>query len=173
MSRGDCIGQRKPVQTHSFNLTNQGACFGRKEEGVLPGSDINFGLKFPKLSSIVSSAKLSNQLDPKILRTPAPPTVGHSPHFNYGVVAMPCRIRHPDRKGKVEAGIGHTQRTPLKGLRFESLEEAQTYLDRWEVRWADKRIHGTTKRKVAAMFAEEKPALLPPPLEPFRFYQYG
>jgi len=92
---------------------------------------------------------------------------------HYGVVAMPCRIRDPNRKGKVEAGIGHTQRTPLKGLRFESLEEAQTYLDRWEVRWADTRIHGTTKRQVAAMFAEEKPALLPLPLEPFRFYQYG
>jgi len=92
---------------------------------------------------------------------------------HYGVVAMPCRIQHPDRKGKVEAGIGHTQRTPLKGLRFESLEEAQTYLDRWETRWADTRIHGTTKRQVAAMFAEEKPALLPLPIEPFRFYQYG
>jgi transposase len=92
---------------------------------------------------------------------------------HYGVVAMPCRIQHPDRKGKVEAGIGHTQRTPLKGLRFESLEEAQTYLDRWETRWADTRIHGTTKRQVAAMFAEEKPTLLPLPLEPFRFYQYG
>jgi hypothetical protein len=73
----------------------------------------------------------------------------------------------------VEAGIGHTQRTPLKGLRFESLEEAQTYLDRWEARWADTRIHGTTKRQVAAMFAEEKPALIPLPIEPFRFYQYG
>jgi transposase len=92
---------------------------------------------------------------------------------HYGAVAMPCRIQDPNRKGKVEAGIGHTQRTPLKGLRFESLEEAQTYLDRWEVHWADTRIHGTTKRQVAAMFAEEKPALLPLPLEPFRFYQYG
>jgi transposase len=92
---------------------------------------------------------------------------------HYGAVAMPCRIQDPNRKGKVEAGIGHTQRTPLKGLRFESLEEAQTYLDRWEARWADTRIHGTTKRQVAAMFAEEKPALLPLPIEPFRFYQYG
>ena len=58
-------------------------------------------------------------------------------------------------------------------MRFESLEEAQAYLDRWEERWADTRIHGTTKRQVAAMFAEEKPALLPLPLEPFRYYQYG
>ena len=78
---------------------------------------------------------------------------------HYGVVALPCRVRDPDRKGKVESSIGHAQRTPLKGLRFESLEEAQRYLDRWEEHWADTRIHGTTKRQVAAMFAEEKPAL--------------
>jgi len=92
---------------------------------------------------------------------------------HYGVIALPCRVRDPDRKGKVESGVGHAQKTPLKGLRFERLEEAQEYLDRWESRWADTRIHGTTKRQVAVMFAEEKPALLPLPIEPFRYYQYG
>src|SRR5213592_2635990 len=92
---------------------------------------------------------------------------------HYGVVAMPCRIQDPDRKGKVESGVGHAKKTPLKGLRFESLEEAQTHLDNWESRWADTRIHGTTKRQVAAMFAEEKPFLLSLPVEPFRYYQYG
>jgi hypothetical protein len=51
---------------------------------------------------------------------------------HYGVVALPCRVRDPDRKGKVESGIGHAQRTPLKGLRFETLDAAQAYLDRWE-----------------------------------------
>jgi transposase len=81
---------------------------------------------------------------------------------HYGVIALPCRVGAPDRKGKVESAVGHTQATPLKGLRFETLEGAQTYLDRWDVRWADTRIHGTTKRQVAAMFAEERPALLPP-----------
>jgi hypothetical protein len=59
---------------------------------------------------------------------------------------------------KVESGVGHAQKTPLKGKRFESLEEAQAYLDHWEERWADKRIHDRTKRQVAAMFAEEKPS---------------
>ena len=92
---------------------------------------------------------------------------------HYGAVALPCRVRDPDRKGKVESGVGHAQKTPLKGQRFESLEQAQAYLDHWEERWADTRIHGTTKRQVAAMFAEEKPALLPLPLEPFRYYSYG
>jgi transposase len=92
---------------------------------------------------------------------------------HYNMVALPCRVADPDRKGKVERSVGHAKNTPLKGLRFESLEEAQTYLDHWEARWADTRIHGTTKRQVAVMFAEERPALQPLPLEPFRYYQYG
>src|SRR5207249_10905471 len=92
---------------------------------------------------------------------------------HYGVTALPCRVRHPDRKGKAEATVGHTQRTPLRGMRFESLADGQAYLDHWETRWADTRIHGTTKRQVAAMFAAEQPALRPLPLTPFRYYQYG
>ena len=92
---------------------------------------------------------------------------------HYGVTALPCKVRDPDRKGKVESGVGHAQKTPLKGKKFESLEEAQAYLDHWEAHWADKRIHGRTKRQVAAMFAEEKPFLQALPLEPFRYYQYG
>lgn len=92
---------------------------------------------------------------------------------HYGVVALPCRVRDPDRKGKVERSVGHTKNTPLKGLRFEALDEAQAYLDRWDERWADTRIHGTTKRQVAAMFAEELPHLQPLPVEPFRYYEHG
>ncbi|MFZ0339169.1 MAG: IS21 family transposase [Terracidiphilus sp.] len=92
---------------------------------------------------------------------------------HYGVVAMPCRVADPDRKGKVESGVGHAQKTPLKGMRFESPQEAQAYLDHWESHWADTRIHGTTKRQVAVMFAEERPALQLLPVEPFRYYQFG
>jgi transposase len=92
---------------------------------------------------------------------------------HYGVVGLPCRVRDPDRKGKVESGIGHTQKTPLQGQRFETLEQAQAYLDRWEAHWADTRIHGTTKRQVAAMFAEERPTLQALPVEPFRYYRFG
>lgn len=92
---------------------------------------------------------------------------------HYGVVALPARVRHPDRKGKVESSVGFAQKTPLAGKRFESLEEAQQHLDEWATRWADTRIHGTLKRQVAVMFAEEKPSLLPLPAEPFRYYQHG
>ena len=92
---------------------------------------------------------------------------------HYGVTALPCRVRDADRKGKVESGVGHAQSTPLKGLRFEALAAAQAYLDHWETRWADTRIHGTTKRQVAAMFAEERPHLQPLPPTPFRYYAFG
>jgi len=92
---------------------------------------------------------------------------------HYGATGLPCAVAHPDRKGKVESGVGHAQKTPLKGLRFETLEAAQLHLDRWEERWADTRIHGTVKRQVAAMWAEERPFLLPLPVEPFRYYEYG
>lgn len=91
---------------------------------------------------------------------------------HYGVVALPAKVRDPNRKGKVESSIGFAQKR-LKGLRFESIEEAQAYIDRWQQNWADTRIHGTTKRQVAAMFDEEKPALQPLPTEPFRYYEYA
>ncbi len=91
---------------------------------------------------------------------------------HYGSTALPAHVRHPDRKGKVEASVKAGQ-GKIKGLRFESLEEAQEYLDRWQRNWADTRIHGTTKRQVTAMFEEEKPFLLPLPVEPFCYYEYG
>ena len=92
-------------------------------------------------------------------------------HYGVGRSALSRARSGSQRQSRI--GRRPCQKTPLKGLRFESLEEAQAYLDRWEERWADTRIHGTTKRQVAAMFAEERPALLPLPVEPFRYYQYG
>ena len=91
---------------------------------------------------------------------------------HYGAVALPCRVRDPDRKGKVESGIAHTQKA-LRGLRFESMAEAQAWLDHWDERWADTRIHGTTKRQVGAMFSDERTHLRALPLEPFRYYAFG
>ena len=33
---------------------------------------------------------------------------------HYGVTALPCKVRDPDRKGKVESGVAHAQKTPLE-----------------------------------------------------------
>jgi hypothetical protein len=90
---------------------------------------------------------------------------------HYGAVADPARVSDPDRKGTVENAIKHTQGTALKGRRFDSIEAQNTHLAQWEERWAAPRIHGRKKRQVLAMFAEEKPHLLPLPVESFRFFQ--
>src|SRR3984957_13112446 len=88
------------------------------------------------------------------------------------VVADPCRVGDPDRKGSVENAIKHTQTTALKGRKFESIEAQNAWLAHWEERWAATRIHGRKKRQVMAMFLEEKAHLQPLPLEAFRPFKY-
>ena len=71
---------------------------------------------------------------------------------HYGVVADPCRVGDPNRKGTVESAIQHTQITALKGRKFESIEAQNTWLAHWEERWAAPRIHGRKKRQVLEMY---------------------
>lgn len=106
----------------------------------------------------------------------------YDPRFNpvyaamlqhYGVVADPCRVNDPNRKGTVENGIQHTQNTALKGRRFESVEEQNAFLMRWEERWAAPRIHGRTREQVEAMFQRERPLLKPLPLQSMRYFTQG
>ena len=54
---------------------------------------------------------------------------------HYGVVADPCRVRDPNRKGTVESAVQHTQGA-LKGKRFDSIDAQNTWLAEWEERWA-------------------------------------
>jgi len=90
---------------------------------------------------------------------------------HYGVVADPCRVADPNRKGAVEAAIGHTQGTALKGRRFESIEAQNAWLIHWEERWAALRIHGRKKRQVLEMFGEEQPHLRSLPAQGFRYFR--
>ena len=92
---------------------------------------------------------------------------------HYHVVADPCRVRDPNRKGTVEAAIQHTQGTALKGRTFETLDAQNVWLAHWEEHWAALRIHGRRKRQVLEMYHEEQPALRPLPLESFRPFTQG
>ena len=89
---------------------------------------------------------------------------------HYEVVADPARVRDPNRKGTVENAIGHTQATALKGRRFDSIEEQNTFLEHWETKWAASRIHGSERRQVQAMFEEERAHLQPLPLTGMQFF---
>lgn len=92
---------------------------------------------------------------------------------HYGFVPIPCRVRTPEHKGKVESNIDYVQRNALKGKTFESIDAQNRYLRKWNRTWASTRIHGTTKRQVNLMFEEERPHLKPLPEIPFVFFKIG
>jgi transposase len=82
---------------------------------------------------------------------------------HYGTVVLPCLPKTPEHKGKVENSVGYVKENALAGRTFASLAAQNHFLAHWESTIADLRIHGTTKRQVAQLFAAEKPALLPLP----------
>jgi transposase len=86
---------------------------------------------------------------------------------HYGTVILPTKPYMPRHKGKVESGVKYVQSNALKGRAFPNNEAQNRFLADWETGVADTRIHGTTKRQVAKLFKEERPSLLPLPLERF------
>ncbi|MBM4448925.1 MAG: IS21 family transposase [Chloroflexi bacterium] len=93
---------------------------------------------------------------------------------HWGFIPLPCRPRHPQEQGVVERGGGYLKDNALKGRRFDSPEELDAFLKRWNRTVARVRIHGTTRKQVYAHFLEvEKPALKPVPLERFSLFEVG
>jgi transposase len=86
---------------------------------------------------------------------------------HYGTALMPCLPRKAEHKGKVERNIRYVKCNGLKGHRFTSLQAQNEHLMHWEKTVADVRIHGTVRKQVAALFAQEKPFLLPLPTDLF------
>ena len=55
----------------------------------------------------------------------------------------------------MESAVGHAKKTPLKGLRFESLADAQADLDRFE-----DLLHGPARRIAGLAHHQTKPILI-------------
>ena len=93
---------------------------------------------------------------------------------HYGTAMLPTKPRTPRHKGKIESSVGYVKKNALKGRTFVSLEEENGFLLDWETTVADARVHGTTRRPVGKVFAEEeRPALQPLPAERFPFFHEG
>ena len=90
---------------------------------------------------------------------------------HYRMHVVPCRPATPQHKGKIERGIAYLRTNALQGRSFGSLAELNGFLAHWESSVADQRIHGTTRRQVAACFQEERPHLQPLPASLFPCYQ--
>ncbi|HUN37532.1 MAG TPA: IS21 family transposase [Trebonia sp.] len=86
-----------------------------------------------------------------------------------GLVTDPARVRSPQDKGRVEAGVKFAQRSFFAGEQFLNISDAQRRADDWCRVRAGMRVHGTTRRRPAEAFAElEAPLLLAAPEEAYR-----
>jgi transposase len=86
---------------------------------------------------------------------------------HYGFKIDPTPVRSPKKKGKVESSASYVKRSLLGSEEFETIVEANAALDRWVMKTAGERIHGTTGRRPLEAFEEEKVHLLPLPRVPY------
>lgn len=93
---------------------------------------------------------------------------------HWGFVPLPSRPRHPQEQGVQERSGAYVNDNALKGRHFETLDENNQYLRRWNRQIASLRIHGSTRRQVLTHFLEvEKPTLQPLPSERFAMFEAG
>jgi transposase len=89
-----------------------------------------------------------------------------SEHYGYEII--PCRVRKPQEKGKVEAGIKYVKSNFFKGRNFNNRGDVESQLRDWIKYKCNSRIHGTTKKVPQEVFInEEKKMLKELPLEPY------
>ena len=93
---------------------------------------------------------------------------------HWGFTPLPTRPRNPKENGKQERSGGYVKDNALKGRRFDSLEELNQFLRRWNRTIARLRIHGTTKKQVWSHFLEtDRAALQPLAQDRFSFFNTG
>ena len=90
---------------------------------------------------------------------------------HYGSAAVPCRVRTPEHKGKVESGVKYVKNNFLRGLGHRDFARLAPELRAWTGEVANCRTHGTTKRvPLEAWQQTEREALLPLPALRYEFY---
>jgi transposase len=119
------------------------------------------------LDNLKAAVLKANWADPEL----NPKLIDFARH--YRTTIMPCLPGVPEHKGKVENSVAYVKENALAGRKFSSLAELNLALAHWEKTVADLRIHGTTKRQVAQLFAVEKQALQPLPALVFACFQEG
>lgn len=91
----------------------------------------------------------------------------------YGFLIVPCKVRRPEEKGKVESGIKYVKNNFFKGRSFKSTEDLKEQLWNWQEGKCNQRIHGTTKKVPEIQFRNfEKEKLGSLPERSWEFFRY-
>lgn len=86
---------------------------------------------------------------------------------HFGFTPFPCRVKDPNRKGKIERPYSWIGDDLLRESSFESWDDLNTRAREWLDTVANCRIHSTTLRVPFEMFAEEKDLLIRLPEVPY------
>lgn len=81
----------------------------------------------------------------------------------YGVQPRACGVAKGNEKGRVESAIKYIKGNFLAGRTFRDLDDANAQARHWRDTIANVRIHGSTHRRPAELFEEERPHLRPLP----------
>lgn len=85
---------------------------------------------------------------------------------DWGVVPRAPTPRRARTKSRVEKGVGYVKHSAIAGLEFISFQALQAHLQQW-MHEADRRIHGTTRKRPVDLFdGRDAAALLPLPARP-------
>jgi len=87
--------------------------------------------------------------------------------MHYGFRIVPCGVRKPNEKGRVERGIGYIKGNFFNGLEFSSLTDLNFKTGQWLDNTANVRIHGTTRKPPTELFTTELKAMNQLPLFPY------
>ena len=91
----------------------------------------------------------------------------------YGFRPIPCRVYHPNDKGKVESGIKYVKRNFFQGRDFIDGKDCDDKLRQWMEK-ISRRIHGTTRKVPQEVFeTEEKDKLLRLPSRRYKLSMVG
>jgi len=78
----------------------------------------------------------------------------------YDFTIVPCRVRKPQEKGKVESGIKYIQNNFFAGRNFADNQAMELQLKDWLDNYANCRVHGTTKEKPIDLFTFKEASAL-------------
>jgi len=91
-----------------------------------------------------------------------------------GFKPLPCRVRKPQEKGKVEAGIKYVKNNFFLGRKFIDGKDVDKQLRYWINHTCNARLHGTIRKIPQKLFnAEEKDKLIKLPEKEFRMPKVG
>ncbi len=86
---------------------------------------------------------------------------------HYGFRARACAAYRAKTKGKVERPFRYVREDFFLGTEFANLAELNAQFERWRATVANRREHGTTRRRIGEAFAEERALLQALPAHPY------